>query len=115
MDRWQLIPAGGGIGMALRPCSALPGRPSASVWLYALSGAPCLRLVTGRVRSPVRHRVLGGVARPEAAELCNPAPGGEVQGSLGSSHEETAQVFYRVKDPQGDLDSPSVSVTATEE
>lgn len=51
---------------------------------------------------------------PSAGTLTNPDPGGVVQGPDGSSHEQEAEVYYRVKDISGNLDSPTVSVTAEE-
>jgi hypothetical protein len=53
-----------------------------------------------------------GPVVPSAGTLTNPDPGGVVQGPDGSSGEAEAEVHYRIKDAEGDLDSPTVSVTA---
>ena len=53
-----------------------------------------------------------GPVVPSAGTLTNPAPGAEVRGPDGASDEKEAEVYYRVKDAQGNLDSPTVSVTA---
>ena len=55
-----------------------------------------------------------GPATPDTGTLTNPDPGGEVRGPEGTSGETEAEIFYRVKDADGDLDSSNSSVTASE-
>lgn len=53
-----------------------------------------------------------GPQTPDTGELSNPAPGGIVWGPLGSSYDVEAEVFYRIKDHEGDMDSATVPVRA---
>ncbi len=102
------------------------------VYVHATGDAPGSETFDVEVRdndpvgSNLLHRIATMLARPSGAfpgaligpvvpsagTLTNPAPGGEVQGPDGSSNEQEAEVYYRMKDAEGDLDSPTVSVTA---